>query len=139
MLSLVKKVQWHNGIQNHQNRHPLLALDPNLTGYKAVELFQWEICLQCHSHSASTKVPTVDVGDKVKNFITQIYEIHGKDTFTIFLEAGKRIELKTFPKKALEIQTFLNYAARETYKNISLILHVMSPILFYEFKTPLMK
>eukprot|EP00957_Ditylum_brightwellii_P006244 473512-Ditylum_brightwellii.AAC.1 len=62
MLFLAKRVQWHNGVQKHQNRHPLPVLDPKLTGCKAVELFQWEMCLQFHSCGASTKAPTIDVG-----------------------------------------------------------------------------
>eukprot|EP00957_Ditylum_brightwellii_P202181 15328972-Ditylum_brightwellii.AAC.1 len=109
MTSSAKTLQWHNGMQNHQNRHPLPVLDPKVTGYEAIELFQWKMCLQFHSHGASIKVLTIDVGDKVKNFIIQLHETHGKDKFTILLEAGKRIEIETFPKKALEIKTFLNY------------------------------
>eukprot|EP00957_Ditylum_brightwellii_P124534 9491253-Ditylum_brightwellii.AAC.1 len=109
MTSSAKTVQWHNGVQNHQNGHPLLVLDPEVTGYEAIELFQWEACLQFHSRGTSMKVLAVDVGDKVKNFIIWLHETHGKDKFTIFLEAGKKIKIETFPKKALEIKTFLNY------------------------------
>eukprot|EP00957_Ditylum_brightwellii_P077572 5894866-Ditylum_brightwellii.AAC.1 len=64
MSSTAKMVQWHNGMQNHQKGHPLPVLDPKVTGYEAVELFQWEMCLQFHTCGTSTKVPTIDVGDK---------------------------------------------------------------------------
>eukprot|EP00957_Ditylum_brightwellii_P048332 3668086-Ditylum_brightwellii.AAC.1 len=138
MASSAKMVQWHNGVQNHQNRHLLLVLDPKVTGYEAVELFQWEMCLQFHSQGASIKVPTVDVGDKVKKIIILLHETHGKDKFTIFSEAGKWIKIETFSKKAPEIKTFLNYEVRENYKNILLVLHVMSLISYHAFKTPMM-
>eukprot|EP00957_Ditylum_brightwellii_P058256 4417416-Ditylum_brightwellii.AAC.1 len=85
MVSSAKTVQWHDGAQHHQNRHLLPVSDLKVTGYEAVELFQWEMCLQLHSRGASMKVPTVDV------------------------EAGKWIKIKTSPKKASEIKTFLNY------------------------------
>eukprot|EP00957_Ditylum_brightwellii_P001061 83974-Ditylum_brightwellii.AAC.1 len=62
-----KKVQWHNAIQNHQNGQSLTVLDLKVAGYKAAELYQWEMCIQFHSHGASTKIPTVDMGDKIKN------------------------------------------------------------------------
>eukprot|EP00957_Ditylum_brightwellii_P021365 1611309-Ditylum_brightwellii.AAC.1 len=85
MTFSAKTVQWHNGMQNHQNGHLLPVLDPKVAGYKAEELFQWEMCLQFHSWGALTKIPTIEV------------------------DAGKRIELETFPKKAQEIKTFLSY------------------------------
>eukprot|EP00957_Ditylum_brightwellii_P105315 8028801-Ditylum_brightwellii.AAC.1 len=43
MTSSAKTVQCHNGMQNHQNGHPLPVLDLNVAGYEAVELFQWVI------------------------------------------------------------------------------------------------
>eukprot|EP00957_Ditylum_brightwellii_P184025 14018022-Ditylum_brightwellii.AAC.1 len=61
-----KKVQWYNAIQNHQNGQPLPVLDPKVAGYEAVELYQWEMCIQFYSFRASTKIPTVDVGDNSK-------------------------------------------------------------------------
>eukprot|EP00957_Ditylum_brightwellii_P041206 3119021-Ditylum_brightwellii.AAC.1 len=61
MASSAKTVQWHNGMQNHQNGHLLPVLDPKVTGYEVVELFQWEMCLQFHSRGASMKVPAIDV------------------------------------------------------------------------------
>eukprot|EP00957_Ditylum_brightwellii_P057043 4323611-Ditylum_brightwellii.AAC.2 len=60
MTSSAKTFQWHNGVQNHQNGHPLLILEPKMAGYKAVELFQWKMCLQFHSQGALTKIPTID-------------------------------------------------------------------------------
>eukprot|EP00957_Ditylum_brightwellii_P038273 2893921-Ditylum_brightwellii.AAC.1 len=69
MASSTKTVQWYNCLQNHQNGHLLPVLDPKVTGYGVVELFQWEMCLQFHSQGVSTKVSTIDVGDEVKNFI----------------------------------------------------------------------
>eukprot|EP00957_Ditylum_brightwellii_P043841 3324178-Ditylum_brightwellii.AAC.2 len=40
MTFSAKTVQWHNGVQNHQNGHLLPVLDQKVTGYEAVELFQ---------------------------------------------------------------------------------------------------
>eukprot|EP00957_Ditylum_brightwellii_P076105 5785271-Ditylum_brightwellii.AAC.2 len=59
MASSAKTVQWQNGMKNHQNRHPLQVLDPKMTGYEAVEMFQWDMCLQSHSQGVSTKVLTI--------------------------------------------------------------------------------
>eukprot|EP00957_Ditylum_brightwellii_P121760 9285482-Ditylum_brightwellii.AAC.1 len=84
-----KKVQWPSRVQNHQNRHPLPVLDAKVSDYEAI--------------------PTVDIGDKAKNFVIKLHEMHGKEKFTIFTEAGKRTELETFPNKAPEINTFLDY------------------------------
>eukprot|EP00957_Ditylum_brightwellii_P034286 2600276-Ditylum_brightwellii.AAC.1 len=117
MTSSAKTVQWHNGVQNHQNGQPLLLLVLKVTGYEAAELFQWEMCLQFHFCGASTKIPTVDVSDVLKNFISWLHETHGRDKFTIFLEAGKRIKIEISPKKAIEIKTFINYEVGENYKN----------------------
>eukprot|EP00957_Ditylum_brightwellii_P023999 1809760-Ditylum_brightwellii.AAC.1 len=61
-----KKVQWCNTIQNHQNDQPLPVLDPKLAGYEAVELYQWEMCIQFHSLGASMKILMVDIRDKIK-------------------------------------------------------------------------
>eukprot|EP00957_Ditylum_brightwellii_P092919 7074965-Ditylum_brightwellii.AAC.1 len=52
--------------------------------------------------------------------------------------AGKAIELETFPKKAPEIKTFLDYKVCKKFNNVLLILHVMSPILYHEFQKPMM-
>eukprot|EP00957_Ditylum_brightwellii_P179778 13694710-Ditylum_brightwellii.AAC.1 len=45
-----KCIKWQNGVQNQQNSEPLPVLDPQIEGYKLVELFQWEMCVQfCHA------------------------------------------------------------------------------------------
>eukprot|EP00957_Ditylum_brightwellii_P028884 2182091-Ditylum_brightwellii.AAC.1 len=114
-----KKVQWRNAVQNHQNGQPLPVLDPKVAGYEATELYQWEICIQLHLREASMKVPTVDIGDKIKNVVIKLHEMHGKNKFSIFTEAGKVIELGTFPKKAPEIKAFLDYKVRIFFKCIA--------------------
>eukprot|EP00957_Ditylum_brightwellii_P126290 9628383-Ditylum_brightwellii.AAC.1 len=67
MAASGKRFRLCNTIQNHQNGHPLPVLDPKMAGYEAVELYQWEMCIQFHSCGAFTKIPTVNIGDKVKN------------------------------------------------------------------------
>eukprot|EP00957_Ditylum_brightwellii_P009712 732143-Ditylum_brightwellii.AAC.1 len=102
----------------------------------AVELFQWEMCVQFSSRRASMKNPTSDVRDKIKSLVIKLQEMHGKDTFLLFTEKGKRIKIKTFPAKAAEVYEMFDYTVREKgYKNVSLILHAMAPMSFYDFKT----
>eukprot|EP00957_Ditylum_brightwellii_P100000 7620801-Ditylum_brightwellii.AAC.1 len=72
MSASAKKVQWCNGVQNHQNGQPLPVLDPKIEGYEFIELYQWEMCVQFCLHGASEKVPTIDVGDKVRNLIVKL-------------------------------------------------------------------
>eukprot|EP00957_Ditylum_brightwellii_P005464 418023-Ditylum_brightwellii.AAC.1 len=55
-----KHAKWQNGVQNHQNGKPLPVLDPQIEGYKPVELFQWNMCVQCLLRGASTKHPMSD-------------------------------------------------------------------------------
>eukprot|EP00957_Ditylum_brightwellii_P200775 15305060-Ditylum_brightwellii.AAC.1 len=55
-----KHVKWHNGFQNHQNGALLPMLDPQIEGYKPVELFQWEMCVQFSLRETSMKNPTSD-------------------------------------------------------------------------------
>eukprot|EP00957_Ditylum_brightwellii_P185746 14141988-Ditylum_brightwellii.AAC.1 len=55
-----KRVKWQNGVQNHQYVKPLPVLDTQIKGYKPVELFQWEMCVQFLPRGASTKHPTSD-------------------------------------------------------------------------------
>eukprot|EP00957_Ditylum_brightwellii_P091735 6984984-Ditylum_brightwellii.AAC.1 len=64
-----KKVQWYNALQNHQNGHPLPVLDSKVASYEAVELYQWEVYIQFLLCRASTKIPTVDIEDKIKKSI----------------------------------------------------------------------
>eukprot|EP00957_Ditylum_brightwellii_P007665 579503-Ditylum_brightwellii.AAC.1 len=99
-----KQVQWQNGVQNHQNRESLPALNPKINGYESTELFQWEMCLQFHSRGVSKKFPTIDVGDKIKKIIVKLQETHTKDKFSIFIKDGKIIQLEAFPKKPVEIK-----------------------------------
>eukprot|EP00957_Ditylum_brightwellii_P206230 15347450-Ditylum_brightwellii.AAC.1 len=100
-----KYAQWQDGVQNHQNGEPLLVLDPNVNGYESIKLYQWEMCMQFHSRGASDKVPTINVGDKIKNFIVKLQEMHGKDKFSVFTEDGKIVKLKSFLKKPVEIKS----------------------------------
>eukprot|EP00957_Ditylum_brightwellii_P156638 11921750-Ditylum_brightwellii.AAC.1 len=118
-------VQWQNGMQNHQNGEPLPVLDPNVNGYKSIELYQWEICMQFHSRGASDKVPTMDVGDKIKSFIMKLQETHRKDKFSVFTEDGKIVKLKSFPKKPVETKSMFKYSANDRWRNISLVVHMM--------------
>eukprot|EP00957_Ditylum_brightwellii_P195900 14925759-Ditylum_brightwellii.AAC.1 len=55
-----KHVKWQNGVQNIQNGKPPPVLDPQIEGYKPVELFQWEMCVQFLLSGASTKHLTPD-------------------------------------------------------------------------------
>eukprot|EP00957_Ditylum_brightwellii_P015696 1183555-Ditylum_brightwellii.AAC.1 len=71
-----KHVQWQDCVQKHQNGEPLPVLYPNVNGYESIELYQLKICMQFHSRGASDKVPTLDVGDKIKNFIMKFQEMH---------------------------------------------------------------
>eukprot|EP00957_Ditylum_brightwellii_P106395 8116825-Ditylum_brightwellii.AAC.1 len=63
--------------------------------------------------------------------------MHGKNKFLIFTKAGKVIKQETSPKKAPEIKAFLDYEVCSNFKNVSLILHVMSPISYHELKKPM--
>eukprot|EP00957_Ditylum_brightwellii_P031047 2352694-Ditylum_brightwellii.AAC.1 len=61
--------------------------------------------------------------------------MHRKDKFFLFTEKGKRIKIKTFPAKVAEVYGLFDYTVREKgYKNVSLILHTMVQMLFYDFK-----
>eukprot|EP00957_Ditylum_brightwellii_P105015 8004439-Ditylum_brightwellii.AAC.1 len=74
-----KHVKWQNGMQNHHNGELLPVLDPQIEGYKPVELYQWEMCVQFYSRGALTKNPMAEVGDKIKSLVINLQEIHGKD------------------------------------------------------------
>eukprot|EP00957_Ditylum_brightwellii_P041357 3131645-Ditylum_brightwellii.AAC.1 len=68
----------------------------------------------------------------------KLQEAHGKEKFLLFTEKGVRVKIKTFPAKAVDIQRQFKCTMHEKgYKNVSLILHVMAPMLFYNFKTPM--
>eukprot|EP00957_Ditylum_brightwellii_P000527 40584-Ditylum_brightwellii.AAC.1 len=67
------------------------------------------MCIQFDLHGASMKIPMVDTGDKIKNFVIKLHKTYGKNQFLIFTEAGNVIKLETFPKKAHEIKAFLDY------------------------------
>eukprot|EP00957_Ditylum_brightwellii_P172274 13115142-Ditylum_brightwellii.AAC.1 len=64
MTASDKQIQWRNAVQNHQKGLPLPVLDPKMASCEVIELYQWEMYIQFYSHGASTKIPTVDVGDK---------------------------------------------------------------------------
>eukprot|EP00957_Ditylum_brightwellii_P088215 6719693-Ditylum_brightwellii.AAC.1 len=97
-----KHIKRHNIIQNHKNGAPLPVLDPQIEGYKPVELFQWEMCIQFSLRGVSMKNPTSDVRDKVKSLVIKLLEMHGKEFFLLFNKKGKRIKIKMFPAKAAE-------------------------------------
>eukprot|EP00957_Ditylum_brightwellii_P021060 1587019-Ditylum_brightwellii.AAC.1 len=84
-----KEVQWCNVIQNHQNGQPLPVLDPKVAGYEAIELYQWEMCIQFHSHRASMKIPMVDVGDKIKKLSSNYTECMAKSSLQYSLRQAK--------------------------------------------------
>eukprot|EP00957_Ditylum_brightwellii_P166889 12702485-Ditylum_brightwellii.AAC.1 len=78
-----------------------------------------------------------DVRDKLKSLMIKLQETHGKKKFSLFTEKGVRVKIKIFPAKAVDVQRQFKYTVREKgYKNVSLILHVMVPMSFYDFKTP---
>eukprot|EP00957_Ditylum_brightwellii_P078141 5940905-Ditylum_brightwellii.AAC.1 len=132
-----KHIKWHNGVQNHQNDAPLPVLDPQIEGYEPVELFQWELCIQFSLCGASMKNPMSDVRDKIKSLVIKLQEMLGKHKCSLFTEKGKRIKVKTFPAKAAEVYGMFDFTVCEKgYKNVSLILHAMVPMPFYDFKTP---
>eukprot|EP00957_Ditylum_brightwellii_P141466 10777201-Ditylum_brightwellii.AAC.1 len=83
------------------------------------------------------KNPTSDVRDKLKSLIIKLQEAHGKEKFLLFTEKGKRIKIEMFPAKAVDMHGLFGYTVRKKgYKNVSLILNAMAPMLFYNFKTP---
>eukprot|EP00957_Ditylum_brightwellii_P026836 2029267-Ditylum_brightwellii.AAC.1 len=83
------------------------------------------------------KHPTSDVRDKLKSLIIKLQEAHGKEKFLLFMEKGERNKIETFPANAVDMHRLFEYAVRENgYKNVSLILHAMVPMSFYNFKTP---
>eukprot|EP00957_Ditylum_brightwellii_P088441 6736374-Ditylum_brightwellii.AAC.1 len=58
-------------------------------------------------------------------------EVHGKGKFSLFTEKGVRIKIETFSANAVDVQRQFKYTVREKgYKNASLILHDMAPMLF---------
>eukprot|EP00957_Ditylum_brightwellii_P159108 12109417-Ditylum_brightwellii.AAC.1 len=95
------------------------------------------MCVQFLSCGASTKHPTSDVRDKLKNLVIELQDAHGREKLLLFTEKGVRIKVKTFPANAVNIHRLFEYIVREKgYKNVSLIPHAMAPMLFYNFKTP---
>eukprot|EP00957_Ditylum_brightwellii_P183279 13960769-Ditylum_brightwellii.AAC.1 len=78
-----------------------------------------------------------DVRDKLKSLIIKPQETHRKEKVLLFTEKGKRIKIKMFPAKEVEVHGLFDYTVCEKgYKNVSLILHAMAPMSFYNFKTP---
>eukprot|EP00957_Ditylum_brightwellii_P159492 12140759-Ditylum_brightwellii.AAC.1 len=62
--------------------------------------------------------------------IVKLQETHRKEKLLMFTEDRKLIQLETIPKKAMEIKNYFNYIVNDRWKNVSLVLHVMSPKLF---------
>eukprot|EP00957_Ditylum_brightwellii_P095483 7272651-Ditylum_brightwellii.AAC.1 len=78
-----------------------------------------------------------DVRDKLKSLIIKLQEVRGKEKCLLFTEKSKRIKIKTLPANAVDMHRLFDYTVRKNgYKNVSLILHAMAPMLFYDFKTP---
>ena len=121
-------------MQNHQNGEPFPVMDPNVNGYESIELYQWEKCMQFHSRGASNKVPTMNVGDKIKSFIVKLQEMHGKDKFLVFTEDGKIVKLELFPTKPVDIKSMFKYSVNDRWWNISLAMHMISTKSFSAFK-----
>jgi hypothetical protein len=72
------------------------------------------------------------------SLVIKLQEAHGKEKFLLFTEKGLRIKIETFPANEVDVQRQFEYTVREKgYKNVSLILHTMALMLFYNFKTPL--
>eukprot|EP00957_Ditylum_brightwellii_P024018 1811081-Ditylum_brightwellii.AAC.1 len=67
----------------------------------------------------------------------KLQEAHRKEKFSLFTKKEVRVKIETFPAKAVDVQRQFDYTVREKgYKNVSLILHVMAPMSFHDFKTP---
>eukprot|EP00957_Ditylum_brightwellii_P176195 13416322-Ditylum_brightwellii.AAC.1 len=83
------------------------------------------------------KHPTSDVRDKLKSLLIKLQEAYGKEKFLLLTEKGKRIKIEVLPAKAVDVHRLFDYTVhKKGYKNVLLILHAMSPISFYNFKTP---
>eukprot|EP00957_Ditylum_brightwellii_P047244 3588556-Ditylum_brightwellii.AAC.1 len=90
-----------------------------------------------NSFHASTKHPTSDVRDKLKSLVIKLQEAHGKEKCSLFTEKGKRIKIETFLANAVDVHRLFDYTVHEKgYNNVSLILHAIAPMSFYDFKTP---
>eukprot|EP00957_Ditylum_brightwellii_P062190 4719665-Ditylum_brightwellii.AAC.1 len=68
--------------------------------------------------------------------LMKLQSAHGKANFELFNEKYERIELKTFPKKANEVQKFLNHETitNDRKCNVSFIAHVTGLVSFGVFK-----
>eukprot|EP00957_Ditylum_brightwellii_P161194 12273433-Ditylum_brightwellii.AAC.1 len=52
------------------------------------------------------------------------------------MEKGERIKIETFQANAVDVQRLVEYTVHEKgYKNVSLIIHAMAPMSFYNFET----
>eukprot|EP00957_Ditylum_brightwellii_P142457 10853321-Ditylum_brightwellii.AAC.1 len=71
----------------------------------------------------------MDMGDKIKSTIVKLQETQKKGLL-MFTEDGKLIQLETILKKAMEIKSYFSYKVHDRWKNVSLVLHVMSPKSF---------
>eukprot|EP00957_Ditylum_brightwellii_P158660 12076476-Ditylum_brightwellii.AAC.1 len=86
MMSGKTPLKWRNAVQNHQNGEPLPVLELAIEGYKPCELYQWEMCIQFHSHKVFTQKHMSDVGKKIKCLLVKLQETHQKDKFSLFSE-----------------------------------------------------
>eukprot|EP00957_Ditylum_brightwellii_P107650 8212550-Ditylum_brightwellii.AAC.1 len=91
-------------MQNHQNDEPLPVLNPQIEGYKPVELYQWKICVQFYSRGALTKYAMADVGDKIKSLVIKLQEFMKKTKFCCSQRKEQGSSLKLSPKKQLRCQ-----------------------------------
>eukprot|EP00957_Ditylum_brightwellii_P113673 8666959-Ditylum_brightwellii.AAC.1 len=94
---------------NYQNNVALLVLDPKLVGNKVSKLYQWEMCIQLSAQGASSDMPVAKLGNKIKQLLQKLEEIHGKNTFTMYSKKEKRIQVATFPKTANKVKQLLAY------------------------------
>eukprot|EP00957_Ditylum_brightwellii_P025429 1923195-Ditylum_brightwellii.AAC.1 len=67
------------------------------------------MCVQFSSRRASTKHPTSDVKDKLKSLVIKLQEAHEKEKFSLFMEKGVRVKIKTFPANAVDAQQQFKY------------------------------
>eukprot|EP00957_Ditylum_brightwellii_P118510 9038620-Ditylum_brightwellii.AAC.1 len=80
---------------------------------------------------------TPNVQDKLKSLVIKSQEAHGKEKVLLFTEKGEIIKLETFPANAVDVQRLFKYTVCEKgNKSVSLTLHTMAPMSFYNFKTP---
>eukprot|EP00957_Ditylum_brightwellii_P116139 8859723-Ditylum_brightwellii.AAC.1 len=105
MMVVSKQAQWRTRT-NQQNGVALTLLDPKLDSYEVAKLYQWEMCLQLTVRGAQGKTLVTNIGNKIKHMILHLEETHVKNTFTIYSESKKHIQVETFPKTPNRVKDF---------------------------------